>query len=511
AGGAFTPDRLEMLKLLSSQAAIALENARLHTDLQASEKKYRTIFEDSKDMIFISSTEGQIIDVSPACETVLGYSRPEMLQLKATALYAQVSDRFRFQAEMAQHGSVQGFEVMMQHKDGREIAVMMTATIRRSEDGTILGYQGIIRDITAQKEAEAERLRALALQKGKEAAEMAKEAAESANQAKSAFLANMSHELRTPLNAIVGFSQILLQRSQSMALPREFQQFLDNVRLSGQNLSELINNVLDLSKIEAGKMTVVEEELDLKLLVQGIFHINKGQALQKDIQFDYKLDPHLPQTVRSDRTKLNQILMNLVGNALKFTSAGQVVQLKAVREPDTILFQVSDQGIGIPKARQPAIFEAFEQVDATTTRRFGGTGLGLSITKRMVELLGGEIWVESTPGQGSCFSVRLPLVEATRPVDHQETFDITQVNFAADNVILLVEDNELNRDMMLALLHTLDLEAQVAENGQQGVAMALALKPDLILLDIHMPEMDGFAALKQIRCDPAGADLPVVA
>ncbi|MCP5087297.1 MAG: PAS domain S-box protein, partial [Rhodobacteraceae bacterium] len=207
-GGAFTPDRLEMLKLLSSQAAIALENARLHTDLQASEKKYRTIFEDSKDMIFITSVDGQVVDVNPTCETLLGYTQQEMLQRNTSTFYADPADRVRFQEVIAQHGSVQDFEVTQRRKDGREIAVMMTATIRRSKDGTILGYQGIIRDITAQKEAEAERLRALSLQKGKEAAEMAKEAAESANQAKSAFLANMSHELRTPLNAIVGFSQI---------------------------------------------------------------------------------------------------------------------------------------------------------------------------------------------------------------------------------------------------------------------------------------------------------------
>ncbi|MCP4934213.1 MAG: PAS domain S-box protein, partial [bacterium] len=211
AGGAFTPDRLEMLKLLSSQAAIALENARLHTDLQASEKKYRTIFEDSKDMIFISSVAGQNVDISPACEALLGYTPQEMLQLNALAIYANPADRARFQETIAQHGSVQDFEVALRHKDGHKIEVMISATPRHAEDGTILGYQGIVRDITTQKEAEAERLRALELQKGKEAAEMAQEAAESANQAKSAFLANMSHELRTPLNAIVGFSQILLQ------------------------------------------------------------------------------------------------------------------------------------------------------------------------------------------------------------------------------------------------------------------------------------------------------------
>ncbi|MCP4996443.1 MAG: PAS domain S-box protein, partial [Gammaproteobacteria bacterium] len=276
-GGAFTPDRLEMLKLLSSQAAIALENARLHTDLQASEKKYRTIFEDSRDMIFITSVDGQIIDVNPTCETLLGYSRPEMLQLQATTLYAQASDRARFQAEMIQHGAVQDFEVTLRRKDGREIAVMMTATVRQSKAGTILGYQGIVRDITAQKEAEAERLRALELQKGKEAAELA-------NQAKSDFLSSMSHELRTPLNGILGYVQILKQRNQD---PNTLDG-LDIIQRSGDHLLTLINDILDLAKIEAGKIDFTPADIHLSNFLSQIVRIIQARAEVKDIALSYE-------------------------------------------------------------------------------------------------------------------------------------------------------------------------------------------------------------------------------
>ena len=334
--------------------------------------------------------------------------------------------------------------------------------------------------------------------------------AEAASQAKSQFLANMSHEIRTPLNAIVGFTQIMLHQSQNLVLPREFQQFLNNVKLSGQNLAELINNILDLSKIEANKMSVSEEDFNLKLLIQGIYHINKAQALNKNLSFSYDIAPDLPLTIRSDRTKLNQILMNLVSNALKFTRAGNSVQIKAMKQNDCLLLQVIDEGIGIPLARQQAIFEAFEQVDASTTRHFGGTGLGLAITKSMVELLQGEITVESSPGQGSTFSVRIPLIESAAPIIAPVDIDFHQFNFAQDNVILLVEDNVMNQDMLRALFHSLNLELHIADNGKMGVEQALALKPDLVLMDMHMPQMDGLTAIKQIRDQPVGSDIPLV-
>ncbi len=340
--------------------------------------------------------------------------------------------------------------------------------------------------------------------------QLAKEKAEEASLEKSQFLANMSHEIRTPLNAIVGFSQILLHQSKNLSLPVEFQQFLDNVRLGGQNLAELINNILDLSKIEAGKMTLSEEDLNLKLLVQGVFHINQAQTISKGIIFNYHLAPQLPQMIYSDRTKLNQILTNLVGNAIKFTPVGKAVQLKATKKNNFILFQVIDEGIGIPKDRQQAIFNAFEQVDTSTTRRFGGTGLGLAITQKMVELLGGEITVESTLGEGSTFSVKIPLVESTAKVVEQSDIDFHHFSFSKDNVVLLVEDNPMNRDMLMALFSLLNLKIYTADNGMVGVEKALQLHPDLILMDRHMPIMDGLTAAKTIWASPEGSNIPIV-
>ncbi|MCP4290021.1 MAG: PAS domain S-box protein, partial [Gammaproteobacteria bacterium] len=330
---------------------------------------------------FITSLDGQIIDINPVCETLLGYTQQEALQRNASTFYADPADRVHFQEAMAQHGSVQDFEVTQRRKDGREIAVMMTATIRRSKDGTILGYQGIIRDITAQKEAEAERLRALALQKGKEAAEMAKEAAESANQAKSDFLSGMSHELRTPLNGILGYSQILKRSRSLVETDRKGVAIIQN---SGEHLLTLINDLLDLAKIEAGKMELFPDALHLPLFLENVTGIIHSRAEEKDLNFILERHQSLPPGIAADETRLRQVLLNLLGNAIKFTEVAQVPLKVGLlgRDPAqddkpsqiSLRFEVQDTGVGMQPEALQTIFKPYEQVGEGKQRNKGTGG-----------------------------------------------------------------------------------------------------------------------------------------
>ncbi|MBF0192234.1 MAG: response regulator [Magnetococcales bacterium] len=336
----------------------------------------------------------------------------------------------------------------------------------------------------------------------------AKEDAESANRAKTAFLANISHEIRTPLNAIVGFSRILLKH-QSQISPR-FMRYLENIRVSGDNLTEIISNVLDLAKIEAGKVELDKEDIDITLLVQSLYQVSKDRAAEKGVLLQYAIDPELPRQVHSDRTRINQILMNLVANAIKFTPRGKEVSIRAARDGGFMMFVVEDQGIGIPRDRLNAIFEPFEQADGSTTRRHGGTGLGLSIVRSLTGILEGSVSVDSREGEGSTFRVRLPLEEAALPATADDGCNWRNVRFDPQVRLLLVEDNAMNREMLLAVFDEVGLTALVAEDGRQGVEMARATRPDIILMDLHMPVMDGLTATRLLRKHPDTAAIPVI-
>lgn len=478
--------------LLSRSIRYAIERKRIEATLKDREERFRNLFEGAPDAILLADAlTGIIIDANPAAENLLAQSKLQLIGTHQSKLHSTENNKFggltftEFVNNLKHSVSPIKAETIFLNSRGENIPVEMTSSLIIIDGKTVI--QGIIRDITERKKFEAELIKA-------------KEIAESATKSKSRFLANMSHEIRTPMNGIIGMANIL----KTSKLDHDQQEHLNLISISANNLLAIINDILDLSKIESDQLTFENIDFDLIENINDIIKILQIKTNEKNIDLNISYTDNTPQYIKGDPIRLNQIILNLVNNAIKFTDKGSVnVFVSKIYENNNkikLMFKIIDTGIGISDAGQKKLFKEFSQVYSYTTRKHGGTGLGLAISKKLSEKMNGEIGVESELGKGSTFWFTVEVGIGNSP-DKIEN-EISELNNIKSNKslrILIAEDNLINQKVARMTLEKLGHFIDIAENGEIAVEKYLANEYDLILMDVQMPIMNGIDATRQIR------------
>ncbi len=487
-------------------------------EMRRSEATYRALFENSNDGIFLYSTSGQELSANQQAFNIIGYSQEEYKILTDTIqnpLIIQPEERddsdARFEAVLrGEH--VPLYERTITRKDGQKIDVEVNLSAVRDPNGNVILVQSVVRNITERKKAEE------ALRESRDKLRAANAALEKASRAKTEFLANMSHELRTPLNGILGLSEILLD-SYRGPLNEAQRKYIINIDASGRHLLSLINDILDLSKVEAGKLELHLEKIDINEICMASLAFIKEPGHKKGIRIEFRPDKRL-SNMMADPLRMKQMLVNLLSNAIKFTPSGGKISLEvhANLEQNHIEFSVSDTGVGISAEDLQRLFTPFTQIDSSLTRQHEGTGLGLVLVKNLAELHGGGISVTSAIGQGSRFTIFLPWLHNQYIQNMLVEIDpnsrdnyLTHNTPARPGTVLLVEDSETNIITINEYLERIGYQVIIARNGQEAISIAEESSPDIILMDIQLPVMDGLEATRQLRNNPRFASTPIIA
>ncbi len=463
------------------------EKKAWENQLLISENRHRGFFENTQGLMCTHDIHGNFLTINPAGAELIGYTKEEVLQRSLFDIVPESSVQGvkSYLHEILTTGKSKGL-MKITHRNGSSRTWMYNNVLSE----LINGQQYVIGnavDITERILMEKELIKA-------------KENAEKNALAKDTFLANMSHEIRTPMNAIIGFSNLL----KDTQLEEEQRDYVSNINIASENLLGIINDILDISKIESGHIVIEKITFNIKDLLKNAKAVLSHKAQEKGLELSSIIDENIPTFVVGDPTRLNQILLNLTNNAIKFTEKGKVkILVELSKESATecvILFSVMDTGIGIPADKLESIFDRFTQADSDTTRKFGGTGLGLSISKSLTELQDGNLWVESTPGKGSTFSFSLPFgVDTKDKTNDKDANNVDSLKSESAVKVLLVEDNPLNQKLALKVLGKFGFVADLAENGRVAVQKVQENIYEVILMDLQMPEMDGYQATEHIR------------
>lgn len=521
--------------------------AEKNNELDAEKKRINTIMDNAGDSIITVNEKGIIESFNVAAQKLFGYDIDEVKgknvrQLMPKSFYAQHTEAFEkyvntnFPYPLATNAR----EVAGKRKDGSEFPMELKLNhINLHGDNLFIG---IVRDITLQKQAEDNLLRSnesledkvkertLELKEINKELIVARDAALDASKIKSEFLSTISHELRTPLHAITGYENILSTSN----LTDEQAMYCKHINVGAQNLLEIINEILDFSAFESGQLKIESNTFSITKIINDICAMFIKSAENKGLELSYHIDEDVPSSIYSDATRLRQIIVNLVSNAIKFTEQGKItVSVKLEKKSNLkiqpifqeLLIIVTDTGIGIPKSQSELIFSPFYQVDGSVTRSYGGTGLGLAMSTKIIELMGGKISLQSHSGQGSTFTISMPLISKENNLTEEQdisplvvnnnetvTNDFNIINHGSDKKIIIVEDNEINAELLTIMLNEIGYNAEIAENGKVFLDMMAKNKYDLILMDCQMPILNGYDATLQYReTESINTHIPIIA